>query len=227
MNRDRLLSGFAAVVMTALGISAANAALTLDTTNATNGSIPGGATNDLLSSALFGNVGTTTGTYGAQVFHDGTTQLRFDFLGFEAGFVNTFNTGGQSFDTESVDVGSNNVEIAASLAAPLDFFTTSGINGLIDFSFLVNSGAASVANGANPNDFGGGAGVNFFVSHFSATSLILWLDDAGAGPDDNHDDMVIRISEVPNSEVPEPTTLGLLGIGLLGLGLAGRRRRRC
>ena len=55
----------------------------------------------------------------------------------------------------------------------------------------------------------------------------VFLDDGGAGPDDNHDDLVFRVtvSETPSeTDIPEPATLALIGMGLIGTGLLARRR---
>jgi hypothetical protein len=56
-------------------------------------------------------------------------------------------------------------------------------------------------------------------------SAWLFWDDPGAGPDDNHDDMIIRAVFTPATSVPEPGALALFGLGLLESGSrAGRRR---
>ena len=73
---------------------------------------------------------------------------------------------------------------------------------------------SSVANGANPDDFGDGpTGVNFFASIVgnpagtSGSSVLLFFDDNGRNNDDNHDDMVVRLSV---AAIPVPATLPLI-----------------
>lgn len=99
-----------------------------------------------------------------------------------------------------------------------------GVRGA-NHTVLVNSGAGSLVNGSNPNDFGGAAGgANFFATcnpfsqapgagGISCKSVFLFLDDGGAGPDDDHDDFLVRLSVTP---IPEPATIftGTVGIGL-------------
>jgi hypothetical protein len=205
--------------LAAIGAGPASASLVLS--GGTAGVIPaGGGFNELLSSPLFGNSGSTTGTYGANVSQIGNASLKYDFLGFEAGFANTYkslNAGGQTFDTETFNP-SNNTH-ATSLTSPLGSFTTAGVGGavavLLNFIFTTNSGSGSVANGANvDNQLGTSNLPNFFVSILKDKSLVLWLDDAGAGPDRDYDDLVVRISEVP---LPQSFPLFAGGLGLLGL----------
>ena len=58
--------------------------------------------------------------------------------------------------------------------------------------------------------------------NLAITSLLFTAADT---PTDSGDNSDYSIKLVQTSDVPEPTTLGLLGIGLLALGIAGRRRR--
>ena len=62
----------------------------------------------------------------------------------------------------------------------------------------------------------------YFISNIGR-SLILFLDDSGAGPDDDHDDFAVRVEA---THAPEPATMLLFGSGLAGIGVFRKRFRK-
>jgi hypothetical protein len=205
------------------------------------GSIPGGQPNAILGpSGLNVSGGNAQGWYGGalgvDLEGDASAEITFDFIGFEAGFVNSFEIGDggtPEFDTSggSTPAPDGNGGRFA-FGNPLETALLSGVlDGLLNFEFSIDSGATTLENGVGENTNTAGT-PNFFISFDFNTANVdeggvawLFLDDAGAGPDDNHDDLVVRATiRGEPQEMPEPATLAMVGLGLAGIGIAGRRR---
>lgn len=152
---------------------------------------------------------------GTSLAVDGPGTLTFTLNGKEAAFNNQFNFGGnQLFTTNGLPYSAWN-EWAVSDGHSVN-------SGVLDFSFCVIAGGTGcVTNVGNQGSYLGtlqSIGIKIVDSE---TAWLLW-DDGGAGPDDNHDDMVIGVKY---TSVPEPATSLLFGLGILGTALTMRRRK--
>jgi hypothetical protein len=224
-----LINRFVAPVILGLGLVCADVSAT---SAATFGTIPqDGASNEGVmpifgTSSRGGWYGNTLTLVGQDVF------LKIDFLGSESAGVNSFYfQGAELFRTTAGSNSFSNSGLSTKYFSGLS-------SGLLNFFFSGSSGTA--ANGSNPDGslgiLGINVGPNFFTTFDNGEtsrggkSFTLWFEDnnfeGGTGPDNDYDDMAVRItvSSVDLAPVPVPAA-GFLMLGALcAFGLVKRRR---
>lgn len=141
----------------------------------------------------------------------------------ESAFTNTFSVGGFSF-TEYSDIS---WDAAGTLINLTPISVTAGMllsDAVLNAQFTTN-GAGGLD--AKPNEDGFGIFANEAGDGSTITGpysrLYFGYDDNGAGPDDNHDDLIISVVFTP-AAVPEPGAFIVWG-GLALLGSLVSRRR--
>jgi hypothetical protein len=186
--------------------SAQAAVLSLDLTGSSSAPLPGnfnpggfpgsivlpGTITIYDSPAIAGGVG------GLQL--DTGAKLTFEYLGKEAGFSNTFDFGGDLFNTDTSAVG--------------DSVQANALAGIIPFLF--HTSALTAQNGGPV-----AAGISIAFADLGDGSFLAMFNDGGGG-DFDFDDLVVRVSV---SAVPLPAAAWLLISAILGLVSFSRVRR--
>jgi hypothetical protein len=152
-------------------------------------------------------LGRSLGVTGAQA---GDT-IEVDFFAAEAAYWNTFSYGAASISNQGNQSW-----------AERDRGTVAAANGLQAFQFCTVNILSCLTNANNdltrPGSY---QSIGMFLTNNANTAWLLW-DDSGANIDDNHDDLIVRLTY--RSSVPEPGSLALLGLGLAGVALFRRKR---
>jgi hypothetical protein len=214
--RNERNRGFQEMKMKFLGPILAGLMLIGGTAQAAVLNVTGGTSTTIGAASTSGfDLGGTTGLNAASaitLFNSGTlgsfglsvlpgANVTFEYLGKEAGFVNTFTAGANTFKTDGT-------------TALNSTFSGNFASGPLGFAFT-SSGGGSAANGGPIS-----ANLAYAVAALSANSVIVLFDDGGAGTD--FDDMAVKVSV---SAVPLPAAAWLLISAVLGLVSFSRIRR--
>jgi hypothetical protein len=212
---NKLVLAGAAIAGLALGAVSPNAAPLLQVNGGSAYVTPPSGGDGITGNQIIPN---TPGVVGGQMVALSAVTLTFTFIGYEASWVDNFLVNGvQVFQNSTSAVG--------------DTYVVTVGAGVLDFGFdtNVNGGGVSVSNlnpPPNSSDF-----VDMFYGRCDKSgastadvgqSFCISPDDGGLGPDDNHDDLVVKVSAVP--AVPEPASIAIFGAAIAGLGLLRRRR---
>ena len=156
--------------------------------------------------------------------------LTFTYEGFEAGYKNAafnYNNGTSPplFVNYTTMIGSNTYSAASVGNQVIESFTLSTDPALVPFLFQSFGGNTIAINGG---DVTPGATIAFAVVNGGLTAY-AFFDNSGAGPDNDYDDMVVKIEALVSgnsSTTPIPAALPLFASGLGALGLLSWRRKR-
>jgi hypothetical protein len=190
--------------------------------------LPGSGSHDVAETAG------ASGWYAANLRALADIDVVFEYIGHESGWTNIMTSGGDEiFNTSTSSPGDTASGGSAAAGSWIDFALQVLVGG---------NSPSSVTNGANVAPVGVGSGIddygapNFWLGYADAghSSVYVAFDDgggywAGSVDDDNHDDLVFRVSAsaIPESvQVSEPAALSLLGAGLLFTAFGFRRRGR-
>ncbi|HEU4652327.1 MAG TPA: PEPxxWA-CTERM sorting domain-containing protein [Croceibacterium sp.] len=161
-------------------------------------------------------------TIGSSIVLDAATSIRFDLLGTESGFNDTFFTVGTLPLVSFTEMTSLQDSFLAPILLGTAAFEAGSLAGLLNFSSSGGVGATIGQDGfgifLGPDQLGGSLVDTFYFGY----------DDQVTGQDDDYDDLIIRATLVSPSTnaVPEPATWALLVAGFGVAGAALRRRRR-
>jgi hypothetical protein len=165
-------------------------------------------------------LGITEYTLGVSLGTSAAGSVTYYYYGKEAGYRNDFWAEDLSYSTGF------NPTWQDRFSNPYEIGTVGVDGGLLDFGFCAYSSGTHLVDclSNQQNDRRGLYSFQSIAMSIIGNSAWLFWDDSGAGPDDNHDDMIIRAVFTPATTVPEPGTLALFGFGLLGLGFARRKK---
>ena len=161
--------------------------------------------------ALFGSGTTSFNTSGLLSFAGGgTISIQLVALGSESGYADSLYSGNSPLFQENDPAGPHYYN---------SFITSISDNAANLTTFLQTLNFRTSANGAGGSNAPmGTTGFGYYFNPANTNSILLAFDDHN-GSDDNHDDLLIKISVVP-----EPATWGLMILAFGLLGFAQRRR---
>jgi hypothetical protein len=229
----KLIAGLAGVCALALASSANAAAdITVGDTFAIPAPVSGSLVGNEFQPGLAGAGLSQYTNTGASISLTGGSILTFEFLGSESGFDDTFTAVGSAMTgafplsgfscagSSCTEVSGFEDHFASSVAMGSGIYGAGTLAGLLGFTS--NSGVAAEI---------GDVGFGIFLPRgytmgdvYSTDVFYLGYDDFGGGPDDNHDDFVVRVTVTP--AVPEPGTWAMMLLGFGAMGVAVRRSRK-